>query len=65
MPNYWKNLKWVNQEELTELQKQLGVFTYAWRYLTDASFRFDVEYSAYIAGGLSVEDAWAMAKKYR
>ena len=24
--NYWKNLKWVNQAELTEWQKSIGVF---------------------------------------
>ncbi len=24
--NHWKNLKWVNQAELTELHKKLGVF---------------------------------------
>jgi hypothetical protein len=55
----------VHEEFHIKQQKQLGVLTYGWRYLTDKDFRFDVEYSAYIAGGLGVEDAYAIAKRYR
>ena len=45
-------------------QRELGVFSYGWNYFTNKNFRFAIELEAYIAGGLGVDEAYAMAKRY-